>query len=232
MGLVVDKILYSFQSLLIKILSVWVISNWQNARTDIWVTNCWFYISVLVLPSCGRLVPITLNQTKTEQKTLLSVFPLLLASKQSHFIAVFLEKKEQEIGLIVSSFRVPADELVCWSISYYLKWFHKVSLPALHSDEQCGGSPLLWLFLFEQVITILLPGFSLSDERSYSSEKVALCDSDVKTAARFSSAEFCWAVMSLALMSKIIFGCKEWFIRIIAASRYIILLVLWLIKQD
>lgn len=145
MGLVVDKILNSFQSLLIKILPVWVISNWQNARTDIWVAVCWFYISVLVPPSCGRLVPNTLKQTETKQNHLLSVFPLL-SSKQCHFTAVFLVRKEQGIGF-VSSLKVPADELVDQYLNC-LKWFHKVSLPALHSDEWCEGSPLCWLFLF------------------------------------------------------------------------------------
>lgn len=147
-------------------------------------------------------------------------------------------RKEQEIGLIVSSFRVPADELVD---QYLITWSDFIrSAFLLFTLMNSGGSPLLWLFFIFYLSrsslsaswVVLTDMFSPSDERSYYSEKVALCDCHVKTAACFSSARFCWAVMSLALKSKIIFGCKEWFIRITAVSKYIILLVLWLIKQD
>lgn len=58
----------------------------------------------------------------------------------------------------------------------------------------------VFIFLFEQVVTVLLPGLSsqigslpvIKGLRAVnSSEKVVLCDSHVKTAARFSSARFC-----------------------------------------
>lgn len=108
------------------------------------------YLLILHISPCSSLLwqacTKYLNQTKTKQKKP-PVFPLLLPSKQCHFIAVFLVRKEQEIGLTVSSFRVPADELVDQYLNC-LKWFQKVSFPALHSEEQCGGSPVCWLSLF------------------------------------------------------------------------------------
>lgn len=153
MGLVVDKILNSFQSWLIKILFVWVISNWQNARTDIWVAS---YLLILHISSClSFLVSNTLNQTKTKQEN-----PVRLPPSPRLHTKLFYSCFPSQEGTGDWSHCVSTASSSRWTCDQYLiAWsdFIRSAFLPFTLMNSVGEAHYSDLFFFDQVVTVLLP---------------------------------------------------------------------------